>query len=81
MIGQSCYQISKAVGQTQAELHILEVEKLDACIRPLSQIQSHMKRIYHNHDIEDYIDYHDIRYVLHITIYHFVKIYSISKFF
>ena len=26
-----------------------------------------MKRTYHNHDIEDYIDYHDIRYILHIT--------------
>ena len=25
----------KAVGQTQAELHSLKVEKLDACIRPL----------------------------------------------
>ena len=27
-----------------------------------------MKRTYHNHDIEDYIDYHDIQYILHITI-------------
>ena len=26
----------KAVGPTQAELHILKVEKLDACIGPLS---------------------------------------------
>ena len=26
-----------------------------------------MKRTYHNHDIEDYIDYHDIQYILHIT--------------
>ena len=26
-----------------------------------------MKRTYHNHNIEDYIDYHDIRYILHIT--------------
>ena len=25
----------KAVGPTEAELHILKVEKLDACIRPL----------------------------------------------
>ena len=25
----------KAVGETQAELHSLKVEKLDACIRPL----------------------------------------------
>ena len=32
----------KAVSQTQIELHILEVEKLDACIRPFSHIQSHM---------------------------------------
>ena len=31
----------KAVGKTQAELHILEVEKLDACINPFSQIWSH----------------------------------------
>ena len=28
-----------------------------------------MKRTYHNHDIEDYIDYHDIRYILYITTY------------
>ena len=26
-----------------------------------------MKRTYHNHDLEGYIDYHDIRYILHIT--------------
>ena len=26
-----------------------------------------MKMTYHNHDMEDYIDYHDIRYILHIT--------------
>ena len=32
----------KAVGQKQAELHSLKVEKLDACIRPLSQIQLHL---------------------------------------
>ena len=25
----------KAVGQTQAELHVLKVEKLDVCTRPL----------------------------------------------
>ena len=31
MIGKS----SQAVAQLQAELHLLEVEKLDACIRPL----------------------------------------------
>ena len=41
MIGKSCYQI-KAVGQMQAELPILKVEKLDSCIRPLSVIQSHI---------------------------------------
>ena len=29
-----------ALGQTQAELYILKVEQLDACIRPHSQIQS-----------------------------------------
>ena len=23
-----------------------------------------MKRTYHNHNIEDYIDYHDIQYIL-----------------
>ena len=33
MIGQSCCQISKLyMGQTQAELHILKVEKLDVCV-------------------------------------------------
>ena len=26
-----------------------------------------MKMIYHNHDMEDYIDYHNIQYILHIT--------------
>ena len=26
-----------------------------------------MKMTYRNHDMEDYIDYHDIRYILHIT--------------
>ena len=26
-----------------------------------------MTRTYHNHDIENYIDYHDIRYILHIN--------------
>ena len=26
-----------------------------------------MKRTYRNYDIEDYIDYHDIQYILHIT--------------
>ena len=31
-------------------------------------IYRYMKMTYHNHDIEDYIDYHDIRYILHITI-------------
>ena len=30
----------KAIGQTQAELHSLKVEKLYACIRPFLQIQS-----------------------------------------
>ena len=35
MIGKFCYQNFKAVGPIQAELHILKVEKLDACIRPL----------------------------------------------
>ena len=29
-----------ALGPTEAELHILKVEKLDVCIRLLSQIQS-----------------------------------------
>ena len=32
----------KAVGQTQSELHSLKFEKLDACIRPLLQIRSHV---------------------------------------
>ena len=32
MIGQFCF---KALGQTQAELHSLKVEKLDVCIRTL----------------------------------------------
>ena len=27
---------------------------------------------YHNHDMEDYIDYHDIRYILHITTFQFI---------
>ena len=27
-----------------------------------------MKRTYHNHNIKDYIDYHNIRYILHISI-------------
>ena len=27
----------------------------------------YMKMTYHNHDMEDYINYHDIRYILHIT--------------
>ena len=31
MIGKSSHKISKL----QAELHLLKVEKLDACIRPL----------------------------------------------
>ena len=31
-------------------------------------IYRYMKMTYHNHDMEDYIDYHDIRYILHITI-------------
>ena len=26
-----------------------------------------MNKKYHNHDIEGYIDYHDIRYISHIT--------------
>ena len=26
-----------------------------------------MKMTYRNHDMKDYIDYHDIRYILHIT--------------
>ena len=26
-----------------------------------------MKTTYRNHDMEDYIDYHDIRYILYIT--------------
>ena len=30
-------------------------------------IYRYMKMIYHNHDMEDYIDYHDIQYILHIT--------------
>ena len=30
-------------------------------------IYRYMKTTYHNHDMEDYIDYHDIRYILHIT--------------
>ena len=30
-------------------------------------IYQYMKITYHNHDMEDYIDYHDIRYILHIT--------------
>ena len=30
-------------------------------------IYRYMKMTYHNHDMEDYIDYHDIRYILHIT--------------
>ena len=29
-----------------------------------------MNKKYHNHDIEGYIDYHDIRYILHITKYY-----------
>ena len=32
----------KAVGQRHAELHCLKVEKLDACIRPFSQIRSQL---------------------------------------
>ena len=32
----------KVVGQTQAELHILKVEKLDACTRRFLQFWSHM---------------------------------------
>ena len=35
MIGKLCYQIFKAVGQTQAELYSLTFEKLDACVRLL----------------------------------------------
>ena len=36
MLGKVCYLRNfKAVGPTEAELHILKVEKLDACIRPL----------------------------------------------
>ena len=35
MIGKSCYQNFKAVGQIQTELHILKLEKLDSYIRPL----------------------------------------------
>ena len=30
-------------------------------------IYRYMKMTYCNHDMEDYIDYHDIRYILHIT--------------
>ena len=30
-------------------------------------IYRYMKMTYHNHDMEDYINYHDIRYILHIT--------------
>ena len=30
-------------------------------------IYRYMKMTYRNHDMEDYIDYHDIRYILHIT--------------
>ena len=32
----------KAVGPTEAELHILKVDKLDACIRPFLQIRSQL---------------------------------------
>ena len=32
----------KAVDPTEAELHILQVQKLDVCIRPFLQIRSHM---------------------------------------
>ena len=32
-------------------------------------IYQYMKMTYHNHDMGDYIDYHDIRYILHITTY------------
>ena len=32
-------------------------------------IYRYMKMTYHNHDMENYIDYHDIRYILHITTY------------
>ena len=28
-------------------------------------IYRYMKMTYHNHDMEDYIDYHDIRYIAH----------------
>ena len=32
-------------------------------------IYRYMKMTYHYHDMEDYIDYHDIRYILHITTF------------
>ena len=35
MIGKSSHQNLEAVAQLQAELHLLKVEKLDACITPL----------------------------------------------
>ena len=35
MIGKSCHKNFKAVVYLQAELHLLKVEKLDVCIRPL----------------------------------------------
>ena len=40
----TCYTVLnfKAVGQTQAELHDLKIEKLDACITPFFQVRSHM---------------------------------------
>ena len=37
-------------------------------------IYRYMKMTYHNHDMEDYIDYHDIRYILHITIYNTITL-------
>ena len=36
-----------------------------------------MKRTYHNHDIEDYINYHNRRYILHITTHHTTNIYEL----
>ena len=30
-------------------------------------IYRYMKMTYHNHDMEDYIDYHDIRYTIYIA--------------
>ena len=39
----------KVVDQTQVELHIFKGEKSDECIRPFSQIRSHLAKFMDHH--------------------------------